>query len=97
MTALMEKIRQEHRSIAEEVTQLFNETHEFLSATTAQRQAQAKQQAQQLHEFRQQLEQTSHQFLTETAKERTAQAKQQGQELRQFRKDLFASIFGTHI
>ncbi|MEH1909016.1 MAG: hypothetical protein V7K95_15300 [Nostoc sp.] len=37
MTALMEKIRQEHQSIVEEVSQLFKETHKFLSATTADR------------------------------------------------------------
>ncbi|MEC4887025.1 MAG: gas vesicle protein GvpC, partial [Scytonema sp. PMC 1070.18] len=56
MTALMEKIRQEHQSIAEEVAQLFQETQEFLLETKAQRQAQAKQQAEQLHQFHKQLE-----------------------------------------
>ncbi|WP_292793011.1 gas vesicle protein GvpC [Nostoc sp. NMS7] len=49
----MERIRQEHQSIAEEVSQLFKETHEFLSATTAGRQEKAKKQAQYLHQFHQ--------------------------------------------
>ncbi|RCJ35207.1 gas vesicle protein GvpC [Nostoc punctiforme NIES-2108] len=97
MTALMEKIRQEHKSIAEEVSQLFRETHEFLSATTANREEQAKKQAQYLHQFQQNLEQTTHEFLAETAKNRTEQAKAQKQYLHQFRQDLFVSIFGTHI
>ncbi len=97
MAALMERIRQERLSIVEEVTQLFRETNEFLSATTAHRQEEAKKQAQQLHQFHQQLEQTTHDFLAQTAKERVAQAKEQKQHLQTFRQDLFVSIFGTHI
>ncbi|MEH1909012.1 gas vesicle protein GvpC, partial [Nostoc sp.] len=83
MTALMEKIRQEHKSIAEEVSQLFRETHEFLSATTANREEQAKKQAQYLHQFHQNLQQTNREFLTETTKERLAQAQALHQELEQ--------------
>ncbi|MBR8841106.1 MAG: gas vesicle protein GvpC [Stigonema ocellatum SAG 48.90 = DSM 106950] len=97
MTALMVRIRQEHRSIAEEVAQLSRETHEFLSATKAHRQEEAKKQAQQLHEFYQNLKQTTDDFLAQTSEQRMAQAKEQKQELQRFRQDLFVSIFGTHI
>jgi len=66
MTALMEKIRQEHRSIAEEVAQLFKDTQTFLSDTTTQRHAQAKKQAEELFKFHQNLQQENHDFLTAT-------------------------------
>lgn len=95
MTALMERIRQEHRSIAEEVAQLFKETQIFLSETTATRQVQAKEQAEKLRQFHQKLQQESSDFLTVTHEKRIAQAKEQNQRLRQFRQDLFVSIFGT--
>jgi gas vesicle GvpC-like protein len=88
MTALLKKIRQEHQSIAEEVTELFRETHEFLSATTANRQVKAEKQAQELHQFQQNLEQTTHDFLTETAKERFAQAEAQARFLHEFCQEL---------
>nr|AAB23340.1 GvpC=gas vesicle protein {N-terminal} [Calothrix, Peptide Partial, 84 aa] [Calothrix] len=84
MTPLMIRIRQEHRGIAEEVTQLFKDTQEFLSVTTAQRQAQAKEQAENLHQFHKDLEKDTEEFLTDTAKERMAKAKQQAEDLFQF-------------
>lgn len=95
MTSLMERIRQEHRSIAEEVAQLFKETQAFLSETTATRQIRAKKQAEKLHQFHQKLQQETSDFLTVTHEQRLAQAKEQNQRLRQFRQDLFVSIFGT--
>lgn len=97
MTPLMIRIRQEHQGIAEEVTQLFQDTQEFLSATTAKRKAQAKEQAENLHQFHQELEQNTEEFLSDTAKQRMAQAQEQRQQLHQFRQDLFASIFGISI
>ncbi|MFY7798393.1 MAG: gas vesicle protein GvpC, partial [Dolichospermum sp.] len=52
----MARIRQEHQSIAGEVARLALETNEFLSATTAQRQAQAQKQAQELLAFHKELQ-----------------------------------------
>ena len=95
MTALLPKIRQERKSIVEAVAQLFQETNEFLSATTANRNAQAQKQAEELQAFRKQLEQTSQEFLAETAQERIAKAQKQAKELQAFRQDLFVSIFGV--
>ncbi|MFN6028036.1 MAG: gas vesicle protein GvpC [Dolichospermum sp.] len=94
MISLMARIRQEHQSIAGEVARLALETNEFLSATTAQRQAQAQKQAQELLAFHKELQATTEQFLSETTKARFAQAKEQKESLLQFRQDLFVSIFG---
>jgi len=86
MTALMVRIRQEHQSIAEKVAQLSKETNEFLSATTAKRQVNAKQQAEELLAFHIELQETSQQFLAQTAEERIAQAeKQYGMPIAQIR------------
>jgi gas vesicle GvpC-like protein len=88
MTALIPKIRQERQSIVEAVAQLFEETNEFLSATTARRNAQAQKQAEELQAFHKQLEQTSQEFLAQATQERIAQAQKQAEELQAFRKQL---------
>ncbi|MBE9228880.1 gas vesicle protein GvpC [Phormidium sp. LEGE 05292] len=88
MTALMEKIRQEHRSIAEEVSQLFKETQIFLSDVTVERHKQAKKQAEELFKFHQNLQQENRDFLTETEKQRIEQAKKQAEELFKFHQNL---------
>jgi len=95
MTALIEKIRDERRSIAEEVNQLFAETNQFLSVTRTNRIAQTQEQAQRLHKFHENLKQETRGFLVSTATKRTAQAQAQKQYLHQFRQDLFVSIFGS--
>lgn len=94
MTALMERIRQEHRSIAEEVSQLFKETQIFLSDITVERHKQAKKQAEELFKFHQNLQQENREFLTATEQQRMTKAQEQSQRLRQFRRELFISIFG---
>ncbi|MFB2839046.1 gas vesicle protein GvpC [Floridanema evergladense] len=88
MTALMEKFRQEHRSIAEEVSQLFKETQIFLSEITVERQKQAKKQAEELFKFHQNLQQENREFLAATEQQRTEQAKKQAEELFKFHQNL---------
>jgi gas vesicle GvpC-like protein len=88
MTALMERIRQEHRSIAEEVSQLFKETQNFLSDITVERQKQAKKQAEELFKFHQNLQQENRDFLTATEQQRIEQAKKQAEELFKFHQNL---------
>jgi gas vesicle GvpC-like protein len=88
MTALMERIRQEHRSIAEEVSQLFQETQTFLSDITVERQKQAKKQAEELFKFHQNLQQENREFLAATEEQRIEQAKKQAEELFKFHQNL---------
>ena len=88
MTALMERIRQEHRSIAEEVSQLFKETQIFLSDITVERHKQAKKQAEELFKFHQNLQQENREFLADTEQQRIEQAKKQAEELFKFHQNL---------
>ena len=87
MSALMEKIREENRSIFENV-------NKFIDCTKSARLAQAQAQAAELHQFQQNLQQETEQFLATTAQERLAKANAQAAELRQFRQDLFMSVIG---
>jgi len=99
MSALMEKIREENRSIFENV-------NKFIDCTKSARLAQGKAQAAELHQFQQNLQQETEQFLATTAKERIAlqqeteqflattakeriaQGKAQAAELHQFQQNL---------
>ncbi|WP_414521363.1 gas vesicle protein GvpC, partial [Umezakia ovalisporum] len=79
--ALMQRIHQENRSLAQA-------TQEFLATTANERFAQAQQQASELRAFQQKLEQETNDFLAATAKNRIANAQQQAAELRAFQQKL---------
>ncbi|MDH6067123.1 gas vesicle protein GvpC [Chrysosporum ovalisporum APH033B] len=88
--ALMQRIHQENRSLAQA-------TQEFLATTANERFAQAQQQAAELRAFQQKLEQETNDFLAATAEERIAKAQKQRQDLSQFRQDLFMSVIGVPV
>ncbi len=84
----MERIKQEHQSIAIQVAQLQQNARELLRTTKENRLEMAEKQAMELQEFHQDLQDKTSNFLTVTNINRQEMSEKQGRELREFHQDL---------